>query len=129
MLTGARAGFTLVEVIIALMIFMVGVLGLGATGASMIRSAIDLETREMATQALSDRVTAVTMDPRYEQLDSLYSGTEVAVLDRFTRQTTVVRTQTVVTGGSTLDYQTIQIVVFGGSLPGPLSRSVVVAAP
>jgi Tfp pilus assembly protein PilV len=125
----AANGFTLVEVIMALLIFMVGVLGLGATSASMLRSSIDLEARELAIQAIDDRLTAASMDPRYEALDSLYAGTETGVFDRFTRVTTVTRTQTPVAGGSMLDYVTLQVVVSGGRLDAPLSRSISLAAP
>lgn len=125
----SSSGFTLVEVIVALTIFMVGVLGLGGTGVSLIRNAIELETREIALQAIGDRLTTISVDPRYEALDSLYAGTESDVFGRFTRTTTVARTQTAVTGGGTLDFTTVNVAVSGGGLDESLSRSITVAQP
>jgi prepilin-type N-terminal cleavage/methylation domain-containing protein len=125
----SSAGFTLVEVIVALTIFMVGVLGLGGTGVSLIRNAVELETREIALQAIGDRLTTISVDPRYEALDSLYDGTENDVLGRFTRTTTVARTQTAITGGGTLDFITVSVAVTGGGLDEGLSRSITVAQP
>jgi len=127
--TTTTGGFTLVEVTIAMTIFMVAILGLGATSATMLRNVIELEEREVAIQVLDDRITSASMDPRYLALDSLYAGTDANVLGRFSRTTTLIRTQTAISGGSTLDYTTVRVVVSGGRLDTPLSRAITVTAP
>lgn len=125
-----RAGFTLVEVIVALTILLVGLLGMGVTGGGMIRSAMRQEALELATQAAEDRLAAISMDPRYASLDSLYAGTESVIpeLPGFTRTTTIRRTQTPTQRG-TIDYQEISVVVTAPGLDNPVGRVAVVGAP
>jgi len=126
-----RSGFTLVEVVVAMSIILVGMLGLGAAGGGMIHSAIQLELEEVALQAVEDRLTKVSMDPRYEVLDSIYGGSEPDPdgLEGFTRHTSIVRTQETVSGGGTFDYQQVNVEISGPGLAEPVSRLTVLAAP
>jgi len=120
-------GFTLVEVIVAMTILTVGMLGLGVANGGMIRNAVRLEFEELALQAVEDRLAAISLDPRYAQIDSVYGGTETEIdgLAGFTRSTTVIRTQSVGPGGGIVDYLDIRVSVVGPGLSEPVGRRTV----
>lgn len=126
-----RRGFTLVEVTIALVILAVAVLGMAASAGVLGRYSAEAEIRALAMQAVQDRISLVKVDPRYSELESLYAGeeTDLPGLDGFTRKTTVTRVNQTLSGGGTLDYKVISVVVTGDELLEPLSRRFTVAAP
>lgn len=125
----AAGGFTIVEVVVALVILSVAVLGLSASTATLATRAADAELRAQALYSVQDRLAEVEIDPRYTQLDSLYSGTETGVLDMpgFTRTTSI--THVVETSPTPLDYLVVSVVVDGPVLGGPISRQTIIAAP
>ena len=124
-------GFTLVEVIIAMTILTVGMLGLGVANGGMIRNAVRLEFEELALQAVEDRLATISLDPRYTEIDSVYGGTETEIdgLAGFTRTTTVIRTQSVGPGGGIIDYLDVRVSVEGPGLSEPVGRTTVRGAP
>ncbi|MEQ9569766.1 MAG: prepilin-type N-terminal cleavage/methylation domain-containing protein [Longimicrobiales bacterium] len=124
-------GFTLVEVTIALVILAVAVLGMAASAGVLGRYSAEAEVRALAMQAVQDRISLVKVDPRYGELETLYAGSESDLpgLDGFTRTTTVTRVNQTVSGGGTLDYKVISVVVTGDVLSAPLSRRFTVGAP
>ena len=126
-----QAGFTLVEVTIALVILSVAVLGMAASAGVLGRYSAEAEVRALAMQAVQDRISLVKVDPRYGELEALYAGSESDLpgLDGFTRTTSVTQVQTTVAGGGTLDYKVISVVVSGARLVQPLSRRFTVGAP
>ena len=113
------------------MILAVAVLGMAASAGVLGRHSAEAEIRALATQAVQDRISLVKVDPRYTQLEDLYAGSESDLpgLDGYTRSTTVTRVNQKVSGGGTLDYKVITVVVSGGHLSEPLSRRFTVAAP
>lgn len=125
------AGFTLVEIVIALVILTVGVLGLAASTGRLLEPTGDAEVEFVALAAVEDRIAEMSLDPRYSLLDSIYGGSETGLtgLTGMTRTTTVTRTQTTLSGGGVLDYQTIHVAVSGGRLKATVSRSLVMGAP
>lgn len=126
-----QRGFTMVEVTIALVILSVAVLGMAASAGVLGRYSADAEVRALAMQAVQDRISLVKVDPRYGELETLYAGSESDLpgLDGFTRTTTVTQVQQTVTGGGTLDYKVVSVVVTGARLTQPLSRRFTVGAP
>lgn len=126
-----EGGFTLVEVTIALVILAVAVLGMAASAGVLGRYSAEAEVRALAMQAVQDRISLVKVDPRYAELEDLYGGEEndLPGLDGYTRKTTVTRINQTTTGGGTIDYKVISVVVSGGDLSAPLSRRFTVGAP
>ncbi len=124
-----REGFTLVEVVVALTILSVAILGLSASAASLATRAADAELRARALYSVQDRISEVQVDPRYADLDSLYGGTETNALGMagYTRTTTV--THVAQTNPTPLDYKLVAVVVDGPQLGGAISRQIVIAAP
>ncbi len=122
------AGFTIIEVVVALVILSVAVLGLGASASQLTTTAVSAERRALALQLVEDRISRVRLDPRYAGLDTLYAGTENDVLGAgTTRKTIVVHVQQ--TTPVALDYKRISVTVAGPFLKPAISRQIVVAAP
>lgn len=125
-----RDGFTLVEVVVALVILSTAVLGLAASSSRLATSASSAELRALALEAVEDRVAEARLDPRYSALDSLYSGTEADILGTsipgYDRTTTITR---VTTTSPPLQYTRIMVEVTGPLLTEPIQRQIVVAAP
>lgn len=126
MLSPRNGGFTMVEVVVALVILAAAVLGLAGTATTLTTSAATAETRAQVLYAVQDRVYEVSADPDYDGLDA-YAGTRSDTpLDGFTMTTTVVHVDQ---SSPPLDYKRIHVVVRGVGLPAPVERSTVVAAP
>ncbi|MFQ5538151.1 MAG: prepilin-type N-terminal cleavage/methylation domain-containing protein [Gemmatimonadota bacterium] len=124
-----KGGFTLVEVIVALVILSTAVLGLGTSATRLTASAGNAQLRALALEAAEDRIARVRLDPRYSSLDSLYSGIDQDVLGipGIDRTTVVVRVTE--PAPSNLDYKRVVVTVAGAPLLEPVSRQIVVAAP
>ncbi len=123
-----QSGFSLVEVIVALVILSVAVLGLGASASRLTTTAAGAEMRALAVQLLDDRIAEVRLDPRYGGLDTLYAGVETDILGPGTsRTTTVVHVQE--TTPLVLDYKRISVTVAGPFIQPPLSRQIIIGAP
>ncbi|MDT8368567.1 MAG: prepilin-type N-terminal cleavage/methylation domain-containing protein [Longimicrobiales bacterium] len=120
-------GFTIVEVVIALTILSVAILGMGASVGGLSRSAAEAEIEAIAVESLDDRLVQIRMDPRYALLDSIYSGTETDTpYPGATRVTTVTRVRTT---NPDLDFMRIFVRVTLPEIQTPLSRQIVVGAP
>lgn len=127
MLSG-RGGFTMVEVIVALVILSIAVLGLAGSATRLTTSAANAEVRAQATYAAQDRIGRIEVDGRYTLLDSLFEGVEVDVpATGYTRTTTVEHVNT--TSPDTLDYRVVTVEVTGPGLTVPVERTLMVAAP
>lgn len=129
---GSSRGFSLVELLVAIVLLTVALLGIAASAGRLSGAAAKAEATAQAIQALEDRINYVRLDPVYDSLSARYTATETTVLGLpgVTRQTSVTRVQTVqpVTN-KVLDYTTITVTVSGGPLEGALAREIVVGAP
>lgn len=130
-LTMDRNGYSLIEMIMSMLLLTVGILGMGTTAGRMTTAAQSATSRSEALQAVEDRLDLVTMDPRYADLDSIYSGIETGLpgLSGFVRTIVVSHIEQPVTGGGTIDYKEITVKVSGPGLEKGISRTAVVAAP
>lgn len=131
MLAQREEGFTLVEMMIALVILTVAILGVAGSTSRMSVRAAETELRSMAIQAVEDQVALVSMDPRYGKLDSIYSGTESnpAGLDGFSRATDLSTVTVTLPSGKTVSYQKLTVTVSGPRLDESVGRAVVLGAP
>ena len=127
----SRSGFTLAELIAAVVILMIGILGLASSAGVMITAATTAEAEAAAVQAVSDRLAAVRMSPSYETLDSLFSGEEEDIPGLHpdcTRKTEVDRTEEDGEDGRILDYVEITVTVTCPSPTDPVVRTLVLGA-
>ena len=123
----AEAGFTLLEVMIAMVILGIVLISFQATAADRLLK--DLGTVDrcgVAMQLAVERLRTVQMDPVYGSLSTRYSGTETGMANfpGYTRATVVSRT---VSGR--VDYSTVTVTVQHAQLTKPVKRTLVIAAP
>ena len=122
-------GFTLLEVLIAMVILSVALLGAQAALTDrLVRDVHREDRRVVAMQLAADRMQAVQMDPMYVQLTTRYQGTEtgMAGFADFTRKTTVVRT---LNAAQRIDYSTVTVTVSHPQLTPDVTRTLILAAP
>ena len=122
-----RSGFTLIEVMIALVILGIAALSLMQVTSRMIRSVTDDRTRTLASASADARIAEVRAWPTYSTLDAKYAGTETDTpVTGLTRVTAVVRT-----GGLNQpnDYKRVTVTVSGTQLTTPVTRTVTIAPP
>jgi prepilin-type N-terminal cleavage/methylation domain-containing protein len=121
-------GFSLIELMIALVVLVAVVLAMANTTVRFLRVVSESDRRAAAIEIAEDRVELIALDPDYLGLESKYAGTESGfpTLQGLTRSTVIVRV-----GGpsATMDYKKITITVQGPGLGVPVSRSLTVGAP
>ncbi|MDZ4674985.1 MAG: prepilin-type N-terminal cleavage/methylation domain-containing protein [Gemmatimonadota bacterium] len=123
---GSRAGFTLIEVVIAVTILGIVALGLMSATARLTRGVTDDRVRTAAAASADAQIALVRSWPVYATLDATYAGTlSNTPLPGLSRATTVVRTGGV---GQTNDYKRVTVQVSGTGLATPIRRTVTVAA-
>jgi len=119
-------GFTLIEVVIALTLLLVVMVGLVTMTGKTTNTAALGDRQEAAVQLISDRIDQVRADPDYTGLDTTYGKTETnfPTLPGFQRVTLLVRT---VAGSQ--DFKRVTVTVSGPGVNPAVSRTVTVAAP
>jgi len=124
----AESGFTLVEVLIALVMLALLSMALMSNSAKMIRAVTDDRARTIATAAADQRIAQARVWPNYATVGNLGVTENNTPLAGWTRTTTVVRTGGA-GSGQTNDFKRVTVVVTGPGLPAPISRTITVAAP
>jgi len=123
-----RAGFTLVEVMVALVILLGVVLGIAQVTARMVHTVATSDVQLTAVQLAEDRLAQVQLDQDYANLESTYATTESSIPGDpgFTRTTAIVH---VGGAGQPQDYKKVTVSVTGPGLLSPVTRTVAVGAP
>ncbi len=123
-----RRGFTLVEVLVAVVILGVVVMAIASALAKFMHIVATSDIDSAALELVEDRLQQIQMDPNYNGMDTLYQTTETnfPTLTGYTRQTTITRVGGV---NQANDYKKVMVTVAGPGLPTPLKRSVTIAAP
>lgn len=123
----ARAGLSLIEVIVAIVLLAGVLLSLGSFSAALAHTTGTARITASAAQLVADRLETVKGSPRYTAIESLYVATENSIpnFTGFTRVTTVRRV-----GGAptdTIDYKIITVDVSNSALPKSVRKSTVIA--
>lgn len=126
----APRGFTLVEVLLALVLLSFMVMGFQAATGEIIRQSAESDHASVAARLVENRLDRIRLDPEYERLEGRYAGREDSVpsYPGLSRTTTIRRTRAE-SGRGVLDYVTVTVTVAGPGLGDPVSRTVVIAAP
>lgn len=126
----ARDGFTMVEVLIALVLLAVVLVGMQTATGRFVRIVSDSDRQAAAVQIAEDRVELIRADPEYGELESRYEGLEADVPDyiEFTRETRLLHVRDSTAAGIT-DYKRVTVTVDGRGLVAPVVRSVTVGRP
>lgn len=125
-----REGFTIVEVLLALLLLSFMVMGFQAATGEIIHYAAQSDREAVAVQLVEDRLDLIRLDPDYQQIEGRYEGVESDLTDYpgLTRTTTIVRTYQEQDTGI-LDYLKVTVTVTGASLRGPVARTIALGAP
>ena len=118
-----RAGMTLIEVIVALVILAGAMLSMGSFVTSFVHNVALSNVRTIALELASDRIEDVKAAGDYDNLEAVWSGTEspVASYAGYTRQTLI---QLVGGGLSDLDdYKLITVIVSAPGLTTPVKKT------
>ena len=120
---------TLVEIVIALGILAVVILGMGQFAFNFSRTERLAEARTIAVNLADQRLSEIRSSPNYSGIDSTYGVAEATIpgFPGFSRTTTIVHT-----GGpapAANDYKTVTVTVMGPPLAAPIMKTIVVAAP
>lgn len=124
----SERGFTLVEVMIALVILMVVVVGFMSTSSRLMHTVVVNDRQEAAIRLAYDRIEQIRLEPRYTKLESLFVTTESSfpTLPGYTRVTAM----TLVGGsGQPTNHKKVTVTVNGPGLLAPIKRTTTVAAP
>ena len=127
----ARDGFSLVEVVVAMVLLAVVVLGLTAATAQMIAAGTSSGRQTVTMSLIQEQLGRIAADPGYPTLESRYDGTET--LDRagvtFTRATRISRTYEAAENGRFVDYKRVSVTVSGAGAEQEITRTITVGAP
>jgi len=123
-------GMTLIEIIIALTILAVVILGMGQFAFNFSRTERQSEARTIAVNLADQRLSEIRSSPNYSGMEATYGVTEttIAGFTGYGRTTTIVHT-----GGPrptyTNDYKTVTVSVTAPGLATPVTKTIVVASP
>ncbi len=122
-------GFTLVEVIVALVILSVVLLGMAGSTALLVRGTTAQRSRADLVAAADARIAEVVAYPNYAGIETAFVGTIRDVpLPGLTQVTEVNYVTTHLTHGS-LDYKTVTVTVTGAGIIGSVRRTITIASP
>lgn len=130
MIARNQSGFTLIEMLIAVVILAFVLMGVGAATGRLIKDVEVHDQQTAAIQLAQDRLALIQLDPAYDSLPARYEGVE----DSFpTRNIGLVRrTEEIVRiggPGDSLNHRKITVTIDGPGLPAPVARTISVAAP
>ena len=122
--TRSRAGMTLIEVMIALVILTGALLGMGKFITSFSHATSDGALSSVASDLVLDRLETIKGSNSYAALDT-YVATELAIpsFTGYKRVTQVTRTL-----DGTEDYKAITVTVSNPGLNTPVKKSTIIAA-
>ena len=119
--------------LIIVFILTTAILGIGASAGYMIQAATTAGVKAEALQSVEGRISQIVMDPRYEDLASLYERTETGLpgLEDFYRvtQITHVEIENQGEGGRVTDYKVVMVSVSGPRFEEGVSRTMIVGSP
>lgn len=129
----ARRGFSLVEIMVALTILSIIILGLANTTITFLHETT-LDTVRVRAQSFADmRVAEIRGYPKYDALVATFAGSDVPEAG-FNRQTAVVRDLSAITtcdnplGCPKNDIVRVTVTVTNTGLSSPVSRTISIAS-
>jgi prepilin-type N-terminal cleavage/methylation domain-containing protein len=117
---------TLVEVLVALAILGIVILGMGRYAVGFARTVSEANIRSIASDLVADRIETVKSYGRYATLETTYAGTETSIpgYRGYARTTRILRV-----GGTprdSVDYKVVTVSVTGPQFATPVKKSTVI---
>ncbi len=125
-----REGFTLVELMVALVLLVVVFGALQGAGARFAHHVVVADRTATAIELADGRVEEIRMYPNYPSIESTFAGTETDP-DGVTglQRATVVAHTVDSTATGVVDYKTVTVTVGGQGLSSDVARTIILAAP
>jgi prepilin-type N-terminal cleavage/methylation domain-containing protein len=124
-----KRGFTLIEILIAMVILTIVSVGLGKFVATFLHTVGTSTAKTVATAVAQEQLELIRADPSYTTLVATYNGQTTVGFPGYasmTRTTRVVRT----TGATPRrDYTKVTVAVSEPTMGTPVNVTIVVAAP
>jgi prepilin-type N-terminal cleavage/methylation domain-containing protein len=123
-----RRGFTLIEVMLAVVLLTIVLAGIARYTAQYLHAVSTSTTRIAAAEIARERIGLIDMDPSYTTLSAVWGGTQTGFpgYPNMTRVTTVQR----ITGTAPArDYTVVTVQVTEPSIGTPIDVTTVVAQP
>jgi len=121
-----RRGFTLIEVVIALVILASVTLVMASTATRYLSAAVRNREKMQASATAEAQMALVRSFPVYDSLRVKFDSTKTDTpFTGWTRTTRVVRTGT----GTAADLTRVTVTVTGPGLTAPITRTLTIAAP
>lgn len=123
-------GLSLIEIMIAMVILTVVLLGMGRYMVDFSRTVRKSESRTVAVNLAAQRLSEIRASPNYTNLETNFATTETSItgFPGYTRSTIITHT-----GGPrptyTNDYKVATVTVTGPGLSVPIRKTIVVAVP
>jgi prepilin-type N-terminal cleavage/methylation domain-containing protein len=126
-----RDGFTLVELIVAMLLLATVAMTIGAATAKLASNTARGAETLTAMDLADDRMHSLQSDPSYTALETRYSATESTLIGfpGLRRTTSITRVTRVLANGRAVDYKVAVVSVTGTGLMQPVIRVATVAAP
>lgn len=124
-----RHGFTLIEVLIALVILGVVAVSLARFTGEFYRSVGQSAARTVATAAAQEQIEMIRADPNYTGLVATYNAVTTTGFPGFPSMTRVTRATRTTGTSPRRDYTTVTVTVSDRSIGLPVNLTIVVAAP
>jgi len=125
-----RAGFTLVEVVVAMLILGIALLGMALFVSRMAHSTTDSRLLGTADELAADRIETIKTSTSYATLGADFQGTETSIpggdYAGFTRQTIIKHV-----GGSpsdSVDYTVVTVIVSNPAVRDTVRKTTVIAS-
>lgn len=125
-----RDGYALIELMIAVVVLTVAVLGVSGSTGSIAVEAGRAEREAQAKAAVDERITKISLDPRTPVLDSIYQATETDLpgLQGYARSTVFDSVTVPLSGNNAATYRRVTVSVSGPELPVAISRTIVLGS-
>ncbi len=129
---GKRGGFTIIEMLVAVVILVVIATGVARFASNFSKGMGNSSLRLVATGVADNRLQLIRADPRYTRLTTLYGSgagadtTGFAGYPRMHRKTTVVRDQS---GSPARDRTTVTVRVTDPAMSDTVSVTAIIASP
>jgi prepilin-type N-terminal cleavage/methylation domain-containing protein len=123
-------GLSLIEIMIAMVILTVVLLGMGRYMVDFSRTVRKSESRTVAVNLAAQRLSEIRASPNYSGLETTFATTETSItgFPGYTRSTIITHV-----GGPrptyTNDYKVATVAVTGPGLTAPIRKTIIVAVP
>lgn len=124
-----RRGFTLIEVLIAMIILTIVSVGVAKFVATFLHTVGTTTTKTVATAVAQEYVETIRADPSYTTLVATYNGNNVTGFPGYASMNRVTRVVRTTGNAPPRDYTTITVTVSEPTMGTPINVTIVIAAP